>query len=44
MGTLETPTAITCKEDLEDFIDFDDDEDPWEHDDEVNYESRLRCR
>ena len=22
----------------------DDEEDPWEHDDEVNYESRLRCR
>ena len=22
MGTLETPTPITCKEDLEDYIDF----------------------
>ena len=26
MGTLETPTPITCKEDLEDYIDFGDDE------------------
>ena len=26
MGTLETPTPITCKEDLEDYIDFDDEE------------------
>lgn len=24
MGTLETPTPITCKEDLEDYIDFDE--------------------
>ncbi len=24
MGTMETPTPITCKEDLEDLIDFDD--------------------
>ena len=24
MGTLETPTPITCKEDLEHLIDFDD--------------------
>lgn len=24
MGTLETPTPITCKEDLEEYIDFDD--------------------
>lgn len=23
MGTLETPTPITCKEDLEEYIDFD---------------------
>ena len=44
MGTLETPTPVTCKEDLEDYIDFDDEEDPYDHDDEVNYESRLRCR
>ena len=27
MGTLSTPTPITCKEDLEDCIDFDDEED-----------------
>lgn len=27
MGMLETPTPITCKEDLEDYIDFDDEED-----------------
>ena len=26
MGTLETPTPITCKEDLEDLIDFDTEE------------------
>ena len=26
MGTLETPTPITCKEDLEDYIDFDTEE------------------
>ena len=26
MGTLETPTPITCKEDLKDFIDFEEDE------------------
>lgn len=44
MGTLESPTPVTCKEDLEDYIDFDDEEDPYDHDDEVNYESRLRCR
>lgn len=24
MGTLETPTPVTAKEDLEDYIDFDD--------------------
>lgn len=28
MGMLETPTPITCKEDLEDLIDFDEEE--WE--------------
>jgi hypothetical protein len=27
MGTLETPTPVTCKEDFEDYIDFDDEED-----------------
>ena len=26
MGTLETPTPVTCKEDLEHLIDFDDEE------------------
>ena len=26
MGTLETPTPITCKEDLENYIDFDEEE------------------
>ena len=26
MGTLETPTPITCKEDFEEYIDFEDDE------------------
>lgn len=24
MGTLQTPTPVTCKEDLEDYIDFDE--------------------
>lgn len=27
MGMLDTPTPITCKEDLEDWIDFEDEED-----------------
>ena len=27
MGTLEQVTPITCKEDLEDYIDFEEDED-----------------
>ena len=27
MGTLETPTPVTCKEDLEHLIDFEDEED-----------------
>jgi hypothetical protein len=27
MGTLETPTPITCKEDLEEYIDFEEEED-----------------
>jgi hypothetical protein len=27
MGTLETPKPITCKEDFEDYIDFEDEED-----------------
>lgn len=41
MGTLEIPTPITCKEDLEDLIDFGDEEDfvsdddrpemPWDY-------------
>ena len=26
MGTLETPTPITCKEDLEEYIDFDEED------------------
>lgn len=26
MGTLETPTPLTCKEDLETYIDFEDEE------------------
>ena len=26
MGTLETPTPVTCKEDLENYIDFDEEE------------------
>lgn len=26
MGTLETPTPIICKEDLEDYIDFDEED------------------
>ena len=26
MGTLETPTPISCKEDLEEYIDFEEDE------------------
>ena len=26
MGTLETPTPITCKEDLEDYIDFEEED------------------
>lgn len=27
MGTLETPMPITCKEDLEEYIDFEEEED-----------------
>lgn len=27
MGVLETPTPVTCKEDFEDYIDFEDEED-----------------
>ena len=27
MGTLETPTPITCKEDIADYIDFEEEED-----------------
>lgn len=45
MGTLETPTPITCKEDLEEYIDFGDEDfdeedkvadyiERWEHRDE----------
>ncbi len=30
MGTLETPTPITCKEDLEDYIDFDEEDEEEE--------------
>ena len=30
MGTCETPTPITCKEDLEDYIDFDEEEEDEE--------------
>lgn len=30
MGTLETPTPITCKEDLEDLIDFEEEDDDCE--------------
>lgn len=26
MGTLDTPTPVSCKEDLEDYIDLDDEE------------------
>jgi hypothetical protein len=26
MGTLVTPTPVTCKEDLEDYIDFEDED------------------
>ena len=26
MGTLETPTPVTCKEDLEDYISFEDED------------------
>lgn len=26
MGTLETPTPVTCKEDFEDYIDFEDED------------------
>lgn len=26
MGTLETPTPVTCKEDLEEYIDFEEDD------------------
>ena len=32
MGTLETPTPITCKEDLEDYIDFDEEAEEDEED------------
>ena len=30
MGTLETPTPVTCKEDFEHLIDFDEEEDEEE--------------
>lgn len=30
MGTLETPTPITCKEDLEDLIDFEEEDNDCE--------------
>lgn len=26
LGTLDTPTPVTCKEDLEDYIDFEDED------------------
>jgi hypothetical protein len=29
MGTLEIPTPVTEKEDLEDYIDFDDEDEEW---------------
>lgn len=32
MGTLETPTPITCKEDLEEYIDFDEEDGEDEED------------
>lgn len=32
MGTLETPTPVTCKEDFEHLIDFDEEEDTEEVD------------
>ena len=47
MGTLETPMPITCKEDLEEYIDFGDEDteefdkvedyiERWEHRDEID--------
>lgn len=32
MGTLETPTPITCKEDLEEYIEFDEEDSENEED------------
>jgi hypothetical protein len=43
MGILETPTPITCKEDLEDYIDFGD-EDPEEFDKVEDYIERWEHR
>jgi hypothetical protein len=43
MGTLETPTPITCKEDLEEYIDFGD-EDFDEEDKVADYIERWERR
>jgi hypothetical protein len=43
MGTLETPTPITCKEDLEEYIDFGD-EDFEEEDKVADYIERWEHR
>lgn len=39
MGTLDTPTPVTCKEDFEHLIDFDDEEEDTE---EIDVDS-YRC-
>lgn len=43
MGTLETPTPITCKDDLEEYIDFGD-EDFDEEDKVADYIERWELR
>lgn len=43
MGTCETPTPVTCKEDLEAYIDFGD-EDPDEFDKVEDYIERWELR
>lgn len=43
MGTLETPIPITCKEDIEDLIDFIDEEIDIDVSDCINWEAIDNC-
>ena len=43
MGTLETPTPITCKEDIEDLIDFIEKEIEIDLSDCINFEAEDTC-